>query len=100
MQDSISLKMLANVVEEVKQNNNTLYVCGVLQTFYKPGAILNNQIKENLNAGIDVLNTKLFETRILDYRYVDDYATYTNSYAAFAEEFLRDIQPKGADYEK
>lgn len=87
--DRMSLQLLADEIENVKQLNKSLYVAGVLQTFYNPKTIAGNQTEKYLKAGLDALKTKLFESRILDYRMVDDFSAYTDSYAKFVDEFLR-----------
>ena len=88
--DCLMLEYLALEIEEAKRDNSSLYVAGILQTFYNPENTMDSRDKEYLNIATESLKTKLFEAHIVDMSAVADFSLYKNSYALFIEEFLKE----------
>ena len=88
--DCLMLESLALEIEEVKRDNSSLYVAGILQTFYNPENTMNSRDKEYLNIATESLKTKVFEARIMDMNAVADFSMYKNCYALFIDEFMKE----------
>ena len=88
--DCVMLEALALEIKEAMQDNGSLYVSGILQTFHNPENTMDSRDKEYLNIATESLKTKLFEARIMDMRAVTDFSMYKNSYALFVDEFLKE----------
>ena len=102
------LEQLYKLVQKVKKYSNpNLCIEGLLLTKYKPRAIINRQIKEQLETIAERMGTKVFNSTIREAIAIQEAlflqtdiftdipkAKVTEDYKSFVEEFIRDQESR------
>lgn len=102
------LEQLYKLVQKVKKySNHNLCIEGLLLTKYKPRAIINRQIKEQLETIAERMGTRVFNSTIREAIAIQEAlflqtdiftdfpkAKVTEDYKSFVEEFIRDQESR------